>query len=262
MVRLYGVRRHIAHALLVILPVGATWAQSQAQPRFDVASIKPSDPTALGGYVRFQPGGRLEVNNVQLIFLIQNIYGVRDFQIVGAPKWITDWNTARFDIEAKAEGATSEEQLGFMAQNLLEDRFQLKFHRETRELPVYLLTPGKGGVKLQATPDNGRPRGSGGLGFQDRGWLQGQNVSMESFVKALSQFTDHPVVDRTSYSEAFTFKLQWMPEKSPDGRGDPPADAVRPAFSTALQQMGLKLEAQKAPIEVLVIDRVERPSEN
>src|SRR6202521_827104 len=205
-----GMMRPIARNALFVLLAGAAFAQTAARPTFDVASIKPSDPNALGGYARFQPGGRFQVNNAQLIFVIQQIYGVRDFQIVGAPKWITDWNTARFDIEAKAESAASEDQLRLMAQHLLEDRFQLKLHRETREMPVYLLTPGKGGLKVAVTPDNGRPRGSGAIAFQDRGWIQGQNVSMEYFAKTLSQFTDHPVLDGTNYTEAFTFKLQWM----------------------------------------------------
>jgi uncharacterized protein (TIGR03435 family) len=136
--------------------LAASVALAQA-PAFDVASIKPSDPNELGGYARFPPGGRFEVHNAQLIFVIQQVYGVRDFQIVNAPKWIVDWNTARFDIEAKAEGAPGEDQVREMAKALLADRFQLKVHSETMDLPVYALIPAKGGVKLVVAKDNGRP---------------------------------------------------------------------------------------------------------
>jgi uncharacterized protein (TIGR03435 family) len=233
---------------------------------FDVASIRPSDPDEKGGWARFLPGGRFEVLNAQLIFVIEEVYGVRDFQIVDAPKWIVDWNTARFKIEAKAEGVASQDRLRLMAQNLLEDRFQLKLHRETRDLPVYVLTQGKDGVKVKVTPDNGRPRGSGGIESVERGWIRGENVSMEFFISSLSRRTDRPVLNRTNYTEAFTFSLQWADEGS-SGRGaagdDAQPDMARPSLFTAVQeQMGLKLVPQKASVEVLVIDHVERPSEN
>jgi len=248
--------RAIGGVSLIVLMSSGTFGQAPApRPTFDVASIRPSDPNQEGGWVRF-PSGRLEVSNAQLIFVIQQVYGVRDFQIVGAPKWIVDWNTARFDINAKAEGVTNEGQLRLMAQDLLENRFQLKLHRETRDLPVYVLTRGKKGVKVKVTPDNGRPRGSGGIASMGLGWIQGVNVSMKYFAEALSRYADRPVLDRTNYTEAFTFKLEWAPDDSQQ-------DDTRPSLLAAVQeQMGLKLDPQKGPIEVLVIDHVERPSEN
>src|ERR1700691_586188 len=121
---------------LFILAASVAFAQA---PVFEVASIRPSDPKELGGYARFLPGGRLEVHNAQLIFVIQQIYGVRDFQIVNAPKWITDWNTARFNIEAKGDESATEAQVREMVKALLAERFQLQVHRETRDLPVYAL---------------------------------------------------------------------------------------------------------------------------
>lgn len=257
--------------LLAVMATAAAVAQPAApapaaRPVFDVASIRPSDPDAKGGWARFLPGGRFEVLNAQLIFVIQQLYGVKDYQIVDAPKWIVDWNTARFNIEAKAEGVTSQDQLLLMAKNLLEDRFQLKLHRETRDLPVYALTQGKDGAKFKVTPDNGRPIRSGFIEPVERGWIQGANINMDNFVLSLSRYTDRPVVDRTNYTQAFTFKLQWAAEESP-GRAasvdDAQPDTSRPSLFTAIQeQMGLKLVPQKAPIEVLAIDRVERPSEN
>jgi uncharacterized protein (TIGR03435 family) len=242
------------------------FGQAAPRPVFDVASIKPSAPDDKGGWVHFLPGGRFEVTNAQLIFVIQQLYGVKDYQIVDAPKWIVDWNTARFNIEAEAEGVTSQDQLRLMARNLLEDRFQLKLHRETRDLPVYLLTQGKNGVKTTATPDNGRPIRTGFIEPVEPGWLQGADITMKSFISSLSRYTDRPVLDGTNYTQKFTFKLQWAEEERP-GRGasgdDAQPDMARPSLFTAVQeQMGLKLVPQKAPVEVLVIDRIDRPSEN
>jgi bla regulator protein blaR1 len=259
---------------LFILAVSVAFAQA---PAFEVASIKPSDPNETGGFARFLPGGRFEVHNAQLIFVIQQIYGVRDFQIVGAPKWITDWVTARFDIEAKADGETSEDQLRAMAKALLEDRFQLKVHKETRDLPVYALIPAKGGVKLAVAKDSGRPRGSGGVASMVKGWIQGTNVAMPGLILALSQVMDRPVVDKTNFTDAFDFKLTWTPDSEPSSDVGCPAGFAAfqeqrklkpepmscPSIFTAVQdQMGLKLDPQKDPIDVLVIDHVERPSAN
>jgi len=246
-------------------------------PAFDVASIKPSDPNELGGYARFPPGGRFEVHNAQLIFVIQQVYGLRDFQIVNAPKWIVDWNTARFDIEAKAEGTPNEDQVREMAKALLADRFQLKVHMETRELPVYALIPAKGRTKLAVAKDNGRPRGSGGIASMLKGWIQGTNVAMPAFIRVLSGLVDRPVVDKTNFSDAFDFRLTWTPDSDPPSDLSCPASFAAfqeqrklkpeamscPSIFTAVQdQLGLKLDPQKDPIEVLVIDHVERPSPN
>jgi uncharacterized protein (TIGR03435 family) len=153
-----------------------------------------------------------------------------------------------------------------MAKNLLGDRFQLKLHRETRDLPVYLLSQGKTGVKSKVTPDNGRPIGGGYIQPIAPGWIQGADIRMDDFVLSLSRYTDRPVLDRTNYTEQFTFRLQWAAEltsgSSAAGVAAPPDDA-RPSLFTAIQeQIGLKLDPQKAPVEVIVIDHVERPSEN
>jgi uncharacterized protein (TIGR03435 family) len=263
-------------AYLFILAASVVLAQG---PAFEVASIRPSDPKELGGYARFLPGGRFEVHNAQLIFVIQQVYGLRDFQIVNAPKWIIDWDTARFNIEAKGDESATEAQLREMAKALLADRFQLKVHRETRELPVYALIPAKGGVKLVVTKDDGRPRGSGPMLSMDRGWIQGTNVAMPALLQMLStlKVVDRPVVDKTNFTEAFDFRLTWTPDSEPSSDGSCPASFAPmqerlglkpqawscPSIFTAVQdQLGLKLDTQKDPIEVLVIDHVERPSAN
>ncbi len=263
---------------LFILAASVAFAQT---PTFEVASIRPSDPNEVGGYARFLPGGRFEVHNAQLIFVIQQIYGVRDFQIVNDPKWITDWNTARFNIEAKGDESATEAQVRDMAKALLAERFQLKVHKETRELPVYALIPAKSGVKLAVAKDNGRPRGSGGMLSMDRGWIQGTNVSMPGLIQQLSRSLDRPVVDKTNFTDAFDFRLTWTPDSG--AAPDTPSDGSCPSSFAAMQerlgqkpeawscpsiftavqdQLGLKLDPQKDPTEVLVIDHVERPSAN
>jgi uncharacterized protein (TIGR03435 family) len=261
-------------AHLLFLAASVALAQG---PAFDVASIRSSDPNEVGGYARFLPGGRFEVHNAQLIFVIQQIYGVWNFQIVNDPKWITDWNTARFNIEAKGDESATEAEVREMAKALLAERFQLKVHKETRDLPVYALIPGKTGVKLAVAKDDGRPRGSGGIASIVRGWLQGTNVTMPFVVQVLSTSVDRPVVDKTNFTEAFDFRLTWTPDSEPSSDVDCPASFAAgwehlnlkpepmscPSIFTAVQeQMGLKLDPQKDPIEVLVIDHVERPSAN
>ena len=268
--------------LFIILAAVVAFAQAPP-PAFDVASIRPSDPNEVGGYARFLPGGRFEVHNAQLIFVIQQVYGVRDFQIVNAPKWITDWNTARFNIEAKGDESATEAQVRDMAKALLAERFQLKVHKETRDLPVYALIPAKGGVKLAVAKEDGRPRGSGAILSMARGWIQGTNVAMPGLLQIFSQLkvVDRPVVDKTNFTEAFDFRLSWTPDSGaePDapsdgscpssfaplqerlGTGQAPTSC--PSVFTAVQdQLGLKLDPQRDPIEVLVIDHVERPSAN
>jgi uncharacterized protein (TIGR03435 family) len=133
---------------------GCICAQTaEVAPAFEVASVKPSDPKATGGRVQFLPGGRFVAGNCQLSFIIQQVYGLRDFQVVDAPKWISDWKY-RFDIQAKAGASVTGAQLRLMAQALLAERFHLKVHRDTREMPVYLLVAGKKGLKLQAGKDD------------------------------------------------------------------------------------------------------------
>ena len=187
-------------------------------------------------------------------YLMERIYGVRGFQIVNAPKWISEADS-RFTIQAKAAQSASNGELRLMAQSLLADRFQLEFHRETREMNVLALVIGKNGPKLHVAKDDGTSRGVGSIQAPaPAGWLRGTNVSMLLLAEALSM-RDRPVVDKTNFTEPIDFDLQWAPDQSSD---DP-----HPSFFPAIQeQLGLKLEPQKVPFEVLVIDRLERPSPN
>jgi uncharacterized protein (TIGR03435 family) len=255
-------------------------------PAFEVASVKPATPGDTGAFVRFLPGGRFSAVNVPLNFLIQRTYQLRDFQIVGDPRWmavIADGYAARYMIEAKGDPSANEAQVGEMVKTLLADRFQLKVHKETRELPVYALIPAKTGIKLQAAKDTENPRGRGGVASMLRGWIQGTKVPMASLVLALSQSLDRPVVDKTGFSDAFDFRLTWTPDTGDGADASAPTDGSCPSSFTAFQQqrgmkvetwscpsiftavqdqLGLKLDPQKDPTEVLVIDHVERPSAN
>jgi uncharacterized protein (TIGR03435 family) len=270
-------------ATLCLLAASFALAQAPATA-FEVASVKSSVPGTLGGRMQFLPGGTFSATNAPLNALIQQIYQVRDFQVVGDPRWmalIADGTSARYEIQAKGDPSATEAQVREMVKGLLADRFQLKVHEETRDLPVYALVPAKGGIKLQVTKDNGKPRGSGGILLMDRGWIQGSNIAMPALLLTFSQskLLDRPVVDKTNFTEAFDFRLTWTPEgASPETQdGSCPAsfapmqERMRmkaeawscPSIFTAVQdQFGLKLDPQKDPIEVLVIDHVERPSAN
>jgi uncharacterized protein (TIGR03435 family) len=201
--------------------------------------------------------------------------------ISGGPSWI---NTDRYTINAKAEGAPSRPMImGPMLRALLEDRFQLKVRREIREVPVYNLTVARNGPKLKMAkegtcPTPGGPPGvscPGSVWFERKGLnlIVDQQATLDDFVRMLIQRLDRPVIDKTGIKGIFDFHLEFAPDTTlgnPPGGGDPtaapadaPADLRGPSIFTALQeQLGLKLESTKGPGEVLVIDHVERPSEN
>ena len=261
----------------------ALLAQGQT---FDVASVKLTKPDAQGNTGRFQflPGGAFRASNIPLNFLIQQVYQLRSFQVVGDPQamaMIADGENARYDIEAKGDRSATEAQMREMLKALLADRFQLKVHRETRDLPVYALIAAKGGIKLPPPKDGGKARIRGAFSFIDRGWIQGNAVQMAILVQLLSANTDRPVIDKTGFTEPFDFRLTWTPDTgaAPDAPSDGlcPASFARdqerlgmkpealscPSIYTAVQdQLGLRLDPQKAPTDVLVIDHVERPSAN
>ncbi|MBZ5585889.1 MAG: TIGR03435 family protein [Acidobacteriia bacterium] len=238
-------------AVLLSLPL---LLAAQTPPAFEVASIKPGNPEQRGGGVFYHPGGRFEGSRVQMHFLIEQLYGLRDYQVVDGPKWVYDWN-APFDIQAKAAGSATKEQVWDMARTLLADRFQLKFHYETRDLPVYALLPAKTGPKLSPAANHG----SGWIEPVEIGFLRGKSASISQLVNSLSALRreiDRPVVDFTGFNGQFDFILKWA------APGSAPDDFGQDIFSALQSQLGLKLEPRKAPVRVLAIDRVEKPTEN
>jgi uncharacterized protein (TIGR03435 family) len=236
---------------------------------FAVASIKPNRSSDDRFMLRFLPGGGLTATGVTLKMLIMNAYGVANYQIVGAPSWL---GTERWDIEAKSDGPPrpfQRDELDAMLQRLLENRFQLKTHRQLKKLPAYALVIAKGGTKLKpAASDSARPQERFGFGS-----AAGSNVPIPDLAWQLSLGLGRPVLDRTGLKGGYDFTLEWTPAPGdfspasiglpPRAEPPPPADPNRPSIFTALaEQLGLRLQPTKAPVEILTIDRVEEPSKN
>jgi len=271
---------------VLFLSAVGIFGQSATTPlTFEVASIKPSGTDDHRFMIQIQPGGGLRTSGTTLKMLLTQAYDVRDFQVSGGPGWI---NTERYDITAKSEHSaeaqtlpddprkmtdeqrkTVGDQMRERLRALLADRFQLTIHRETRDQSVYALVVAKGGPKLKEseTKEGTGPRGMMRMG---RAQLSGQGVQLEMLTRTLSSQLGRPVIDRTGLKGNFDFKLEWtpdpgqpaaMPANGPDA--PPPPDPNGPSIFTAVQeQLGLRLESQKGPVEMLVIDKVEKPSEN
>jgi uncharacterized protein (TIGR03435 family) len=239
---------------------------ANADPSFEVATIKPSKPDDQRKAFLVR-GNRFQIINETLSEMISFAFGVHAKQVIGAPDWV---EKDKFDIDAKpdGEGAPSEKQWKGMLQKLLVERYKLTFHHDKKELSVYVLTAAKTGPKL--TKSEGDPNGLPGLFFHGLGDLHVTNANMADFVELMQQTVlDRPVLDQTGLAGRFDFALKWTPDDSQfagmAAKIPSPTDSanVPPGLYTAIQeQIGLKLDATKAPAEVLVIDHVEKPSEN
>ncbi len=252
--------------LLAVANVPHAYAQTPAaRPRFEVASVKPAGSGIPFG---FQPGGRFRATGVTVKLLIRLAYQVPFFEISGGPDW---FNSARFDINAKAGGDVDQEQGRLMLQTLLEDRFRLKAHHETKDLPIYALLVAKSGSKLRdsrgsscTTYDFGNAQSEPPrhpcqtLNYGNR--IVGGKVSMKEMADFLSQLPEfgRRVIDKTGLTGTYDLDLKWTPAGT--GTGD---ETTGPSIFTALpEQLGLRLESQKGQVEMFVIDHAERPPEN
>jgi uncharacterized protein (TIGR03435 family) len=223
---------------------------------FEVAPIKPASPDATERGITQRPGGRLSTSNATLKQLVYLAYRVMPFQVSGGPDWV---GSDGFNIEAKpADAKTDLVQFRQMIKTLLADRFQLKFHMETKQLPVYELVVSKRGAKLTEDKSENREVGMTNL----RGEMQGDKATMPMLASSLSRTLQRQVLDETGLKGAYTFKLQYSPDPKPgDESPAPPSDGA--SIFTALQeQLGLSLKPTKGPVEVLVIDYAEKPSAN
>lgn len=239
---------------------------ANADPKFEVATIKPSKPDTPGKMFRVQ-GRRFKTINTTLYDLISFAYGVHSKQVIGTPAWA---DSDKFDIDAEpdGEGAPSDKQWKSMLQKLIVERFKLTFHHDKRELSVYVLSLAKTGQKM--TKSEGDPNGLPGLFFRQLGDLNVRNANMADFSGLMqSAVLDRPVLDQTGITGRWDFTLKWTPDDSQfSGMGariPPPTDSANapPNLYTAIQeQVGLKLEATKAMADVMVIDQVEKPSDN
>ena len=239
---------------------------ANADPTFEVATIKPSKPDDQRQAIIVN-GRQLHIINQSLERMICFSYGVQTKQIIGLPAWA---GTAKFDIDAQpdGQGEPNDKQWKGMIQKMLTDRFQLTLHHDKKELSVYALSVAKSGSKM--TKSDGDPNGLPGLFFRGKlGDLGVRNANMSDFSHLLQEAVlDRPVIDQTGLTGRFDFTLLWTPDDSqfngmaahtpPSTDSNPP-----PNLYTAIQeQIGLKLDATKAPADVLMIDKVEKPSDN
>jgi uncharacterized protein (TIGR03435 family) len=233
------------HGALPVLFAAVLSAQPAAQ--FEVASIRLTDPDEFRSASGIATGkGRMTAHNVTLKRCIMGAYAVGPNQIFGGPSWL---DSERFDIEAKTLDRIDDDAIFMtMLRALLADRFKLAIHRETRSIQAYVLELAKGGPKLEKAADGESITDSG------RGRLHAQVVSMRHFAQVLSRQMDLPVVDQTGLVGAFNLKLEWNPDVTRPEAG--------PSIFTAIQDLGLRLRAAKAPIEVLIVDRAEKPAAN
>jgi uncharacterized protein (TIGR03435 family) len=241
-----------------------------AKPEFEVATIKPSDPNRPGWGIGVNRSGMLNTLNTTLADLIKFAYDAHPKQVIGAPTWS---DTEKFDVSAKpvSSGLPTVKQMKVMLQKLLADRFSLAFHSEKKELSVYAITVVKGGVKIKKEENATSPvPGFGGMpqrGFNVR------NATLAEFASVMqAQFMDQPVVDQTGLGETrCTFVLKFTPDPGMrpfGGSGAPPqppapdADAPPDLYGAMEQQLGLRLQKTKAPVDVMVIDKIDKPSAN
>jgi uncharacterized protein (TIGR03435 family) len=280
-----------------VLSVALITAQQDAPTNhtFEVASVRENTSSDMKIGIGIQPGGRFNAVGVPLWELIRIAYGLQRTQIVGAPDWA---EAARFDIVAKAETEIPRGMpggppgpLNFMIQDLLEDRFKLRTHRETREQQIYALTFARTNKNLGAgmktsSADCGSMPGRDGRGMRAGGGpmlpppgerpkcgmmmapghIFAGGATVAQLTQVLSMFAQRIVVDKTGLTGSYDIDLTFTPDRMPQGAPPPGVqmpniDPNGPSLFTAVQeQLGLKLESQRAPVEVLVIDHVERPT--
>jgi uncharacterized protein (TIGR03435 family) len=261
-------------------PVAVSAADAKAEEAilpgaaYDVATIKPSDPNAKGSSAGTRLNGVFSSQNQQMKNTICDAYAVRFIQCLGGPGWL---ESDRYDIEAKPDGATAEQLLKMgwkerepvqqrMEQALLADRLKLKVHFETREMTIFALVVAKSGLKIHEaksgdTYANGLKLGDKPLGRSaftlGNGRMTAQAMLMDTLAANLMGMTGHYVENKTGLTGVYNFTLLYS------AVDPPPPDSSSPSIYTALEeQLGLKLESSKGPVQVLVIDHVKRPSAN
>ena len=229
---------------------------------FEVASIKPTKPGGKGGGMRVMPGGQEFVSQgMSLKFMIAFMYWVPMRQVTGGPAWI---DNDQWDIAAKADHPRDLDDLREMFRNMLTDEFQLKLHKDVKEGPVYALTVDKSGLKMKLNEapwdfDISIKPGPGGV-------TTGKRVPIQRLCFQLQQYLqrdERPVIDKTGLTGYYDFTLAFLPELPPGFNKEnlPPAMLDLPSLFDALrQQLGLKLEAQKGPVDYYVIELVEKPT--
>jgi len=288
---LYSARREFLIAMFAVAMPYAAQSQTQTTaPAFEVASIKPNPGCDSHQGMSAAGPGRLNMECVTLASLVQTAYGTfadghslsqRILRIVDGPGWT---NSEVYAVDAKANGAPPmAEMAGPMLQALLESRFKLTLHRDTRESPIYVLTIAKSGPRLQRTKEGScttlaaimshppSPPGSGEeppviCGPQKMGRngsatvINALGINMSDFADSLLKYLDRPVSDRTDLNGLFDFRLEFNPDDRAPASSE--GNAGESIFTAMTEQLGLKLSPDKGPVDVLVIDHVEKPSGN
>jgi uncharacterized protein (TIGR03435 family) len=269
-------KTRLAATLALIVLAATLGAQPPKDPAFDVAAIKPAADTTASSFSMVAPGGRYSGQNMSLRLLIKTAYGVHDSQIVNGPSWI---DSDRWDINAKAEGYTDansfRDQARLMVRPLLADRFKLVMHHEQREIAVYalvLVKPNELGPQLrrddicepmappipaaQGAAEPAAPMACGSDLFNPR-HLEAKSMTLSYMLIGLARTSiDRVVVDHTGLTGKFDWEVQWIPD---DLRVDAPKQEGPSIFQAFRDQLGLKLEPARDRVDVLVIDRAERP---
>ena len=253
---------------LVLLTLCEGHAQTAQSPlTFEVASVKPSAPNAPGAFFRPAGGGDLRIDSATLKNLIAYAYGVREFLISGGPAWA---DTDRFDIDANAGTGGTPRETAERLKSLLADRFALTIHKEVREQSVYVLVVPRNGPKFAEAKPETRPFFRY-IPNPQRYTITGEASTMQLLALNLGGLVGRPVLDKTGLNGRYDFKLEWTPEAASTlnstsvSASEVPlaSDPASAALFAALQeQLGLRMESQKAPVETLCIDRVALPSPN
>jgi uncharacterized protein (TIGR03435 family) len=238
----------------------------EANPTFEVATVKPARPDEQCKYFSVR-GRQFTTCNTNLTDLLMFAYGVQSKQLINLPPWA---DTDKYDLAGQPDipGAPNDKQIKSMVAKLLAERFKLTFHHDKKELSVYAITVAKGGPKLTANTNN--PDGLPGNFFGGLGDMVNVNSTIGNFAGTMqAAVLDRPVVDQTGITGRYDFTLKWTPDESQfivlGGYKAPAtekADAPPNLFTAIQEQLGLKLDAVKAPVDVLVIDHVEKPSDN
>jgi uncharacterized protein (TIGR03435 family) len=248
-----------------LFAVGCACAQTatpktDAEPAFEAATIKPAAPSSDGHtHINYPDGGRWSAINITLLNLMQWAYDIPQKQILEGPSWM---DSTRFDIRATTDAPTDamlralpgerdREVKHRMVQRLLEQRFAMKLHRETRVLPAYDLVVAKGGSKLTESKASGKSFGGG------RAYFEAEGLTTELIAQQLSQIAGRVVVDRSGLDGRYDLKLKWTPDDAVAT-----ADSSPELFTAIEEQLGLQLKAAKEPVPVLVVDHIEPPSPN
>jgi|SRR5262245_4267529 len=257
-------------ALSIVNPAAAQTAAGKPALKFEVAVLKPTPPQATGGRggIRPAPGGeRYVATNCPLRLLITVAYGVKADQITGGPDWI---DTDRWEMNGKAEKPATIEELHEMLKDILAERFKLTLHRSSKEMPVYALRTDKNGTKLEAGEFSNA--GEPWIDITTRAILQttlnAKVVTMDYFAFRLSQLMDRPVMNLTGLKGNYNFGLSYTRDLPPGMNENTKingqeVDTSGPTiFEAVRRQLGLQLTPEKGPVEVLVIDHVEKPADN